>query len=163
MAASVKGIAVPLRKETTQNSLVVRAGACLCALPLAMVVETLRPLAVERLPGAPEGVLGVSVVRGRPTPVVDARRILEQGCAEPATRLVTLRLGSRSAALAVDAVLGVRSIEAARLEAMSPILGAGAELASAIGSLDDELLLVLRAARLVPNEVWAALTRSEEP
>ncbi len=146
--------------DTTQDALVVRAGTCVCALPLRMVGETMRPLPIEQLPGAPDGVLGVSVVRGRPTPVVEARRVLEQDGAEPAARFVTLKLGSRAAALAVDAVLGVRSIEAQHLESMPPVLGTGAPAAAALGTLDRELLLVLTATRLVPDAVWETLART---
>ncbi|MFL5302954.1 MAG: chemotaxis protein CheW, partial [Anaeromyxobacteraceae bacterium] len=53
------------------NVLLVRAGSRLCALPLACVVETLRPLHTSPLAGTPACVSGVAVVRGAPTPVVD--------------------------------------------------------------------------------------------
>jgi purine-binding chemotaxis protein CheW len=76
-------------------------------------------------------------------------------------RFVSLRLGERSAALAVDAVLDVRSLAAGDLKEIPPLLReAGADLVSAIGALDTELLLVLEAARLVPESIWSAIEAS---
>ena len=43
----------------------------LAALPLEHVVETMRPLPVEPLGDAPRFILGLSIVRGEPIPVVD--------------------------------------------------------------------------------------------
>jgi purine-binding chemotaxis protein CheW len=71
-------------------------------------------------------------------------------------------LGTRSAALAVDAVLEIRTLPAATLASISPLLGeATAGVVSAIGALDARLLLVLEAARLVPDSVWNAINPSK--
>jgi purine-binding chemotaxis protein CheW len=144
-------------------SLVCRVRGYVCALPLASVVETLRPLPIEPLRGAPPFVCGVSIIRGEPLPVVDAGLLLGGGQAR-ATRLVTLRVGARSVALAVDAVLGVRSFEPSALHAMPPLLReAGADTVSAVGNLDQELLLVLAGGRLVPEQVFASLDQEGAP
>jgi purine-binding chemotaxis protein CheW len=43
-----------------------------------------------------------------------------------------------------------------------PLLGeTGADLVSVIGALDAKLLLVLEAARLVPDSVWNAIKASK--
>lgn len=98
---------------------------------------------------------------GPPTPVIDAGRLLGLiGLPSPA-RFVSLRLGDRTAALAVDAVLDVRSLPAGTVADIPPLLReAGADLVSAIGALDTELLLVLEAARLVPESIWAEIEPS---
>jgi purine-binding chemotaxis protein CheW len=44
------------------RSLVVRVCARLCVVPLAHVVETMRPLPVERIAGTPSFVRGVSII-----------------------------------------------------------------------------------------------------
>jgi purine-binding chemotaxis protein CheW len=127
----------------------------LCALPLRDVIETLRPLPIEPLAGAPSYVCGLSILRGAPVPVVDVGLLLgvEQ---VRATRLVALRVGTRTAALAVGAVLGVRTL--AGDSALPPLLKQAAHGAiQTLGSLDRELLLVLEGARLVPEEVYALL------
>lgn len=88
--------------------------------------------------------------------------LLGAPCGEPG-RFVSLRLGERMAALAVDEVLGVRALPAALLDETPPLLDGGddAQLA-AIGARDAALLLVLRAARAVPEAVWQALDASAE-
>ena len=73
-------------------------------------------------------------------------------------RFVSLKLGERTAALAVDAVLDVCSLPAETLSNIPPLLlGGDAQLVSVIGALDAKLLLVLEAARLVPDTVWIAI------
>src|SRR5688572_15607941 len=56
--------------------LICRVSTRVCALPLDAVVETMRPLVVEPVAGAPGFVSGLSIVRGEPIPVVDAARLL---------------------------------------------------------------------------------------
>ena len=153
-------------------SLVFRARHHLCALPLGHVVETMRPLATEPLGAAPPYVLGLAVVRGGAVPVVEVARLLRLGAAprdaerpgrdEPATgaRFVGVRAGSRGgcARLAVDAVVGIRTIAAAALEALPPLMAEADDGAiGSIGRLDGELLLNLRAARLLPDEAAVVL------
>ncbi len=138
-------------------ALLCRARTRLCALPLRYVVETMRPLSVVPLAGAPQFVSGISVIRGTPTPVVDLGVLLLP--LEPAatTRLVTLRLGQRTVALALEGVLGVRGLPDT-LASLPPLLGDASTVSvSAVARLDEELLLVLEATRLVPDSVWAAL------
>jgi purine-binding chemotaxis protein CheW len=73
-------------------------------------------------------------------------------------RFVSLKLGERTAALAVDAVLDVGSLSAGMLADIPPLLReAGEQLVSVLGTLDTKLLLVLEAARLVPDSVWSAI------
>ena len=60
-----------MEQASGEQSVLVQAGLHLCALPLGAVIETLRPLPLRPLAGAPAGVLGVAVVRGSPVPVID--------------------------------------------------------------------------------------------
>jgi chemotaxis signal transduction protein len=69
-------------------------------------------------------------------------------------------LAERTAALAVDAVLGVCEISRASFAAIPPLLQQADAEWSALGTLDSKLLLVLQAARLVPDSVWPALRPS---
>lgn len=133
------------------------AGGRLCALPIGQVVETMRPQPIELLPGAPPFVSGLSIIRGVAVPVLDVARVLG---AEPvrATRFVTVLVGERQVAFAVDRILGVREIPGPLLAELPPLLrDAGADLVSAIASLDAVLLLVLSSARLAPTGLWGAL------
>lgn len=142
--------------------LLCRVGTRYCALPLTCVLETMRPLSVEPLAGMPCFVRGVAVIRGAPVAVVDAGALL--GPAEGASprRFVTIRSGDRQVALAVDEVLCVHELPPARLQALPPLVReTSAEVVSALGTLDRELLLILRAAHLVPEDVWQMLSSRE--
>ena len=143
--------------------LLVRAGTLTCAFPASEVIEIMRPLPVEPLENVPEFVCGVSIIRGAPVPVVDLRDLLSTPGDLPAARFVTVRAGDRPVALAVDAVFGLRELSPFSLGEMPPLLRQGrSEMIDAIGVRDEDLLLVLRACGVVPNEVLDALSNREE-
>lgn len=127
--------------------------ARLCALPLENVAETMRRLPIEPLAEMPASVLGLSIIRGQPVPVIEAGRLFDDTTAEP-KRFVTIKISNRLVALAVDSVLGVRSIEAASSSALPPLLGdATGAVVSAIAILDAEFLLFLRTVCIIPQEL----------
>jgi purine-binding chemotaxis protein CheW len=121
----------------------------------------MRPLPVESIAGLPAFVRGVSIIRGVPTPVVDLGAVFgAPGSA--AERFVTLRLGDRQVALAVNAVLGVRDLDRSAIQELPPLLrGASTDVIEAIGTLDEQLLVILRTGWEVPDEVWQALAAQE--
>lgn len=144
-------------------SLLCRVRSRSCALPLSNVIETMRPLPVELVSGAPRFLLGVSVIRGEPIPVIGARRLLGDPDGDPG-RFVTLRTGDRTVALAVDEVLAVRSVQELRVSKLPPLLrDVDSRLISAIGVLDAELLVVLSAARLYSGEAYSEAFGSDAP
>jgi purine-binding chemotaxis protein CheW len=140
------------------NTLVCRVRSRLCALPLAHVVETMRPLPVEPLPSTLPFVSGIAIIRGVPVPVVDAGSAL--GINEPPrpARFVSLRVEGRVVAMAVEGVVGVRELAAEALGELPPLLrDVGPQVVSAIGVLDAAFLVVLRVARILPDSTWHAL------
>jgi purine-binding chemotaxis protein CheW len=144
-----------------RRSLVVRVQTRVCAVPLEHVVETMRPLPLESIAGMPAFVRGVSIIRGVPTPVVDLGALLGAPSNE-FERIVTLRLSDRQVALAVNAVLGVRDLDLSAIQELPPLLGGtSTDLLEAIGTLDEQFLMVLRAGWELPDEVWAALAAQE--
>lgn len=134
-----------------EQLLICRVASKLCGLPLPDVVETMRPLPVQALANMPSFVSGLSLIRGRPTPVIDGRILLGSSAGLPATaRYVVLELAGRRIALLVDAVLGIRDVGAAELEQLPLVLrDSQAAQVGALGALDAELLLVLKQARLL--------------
>jgi purine-binding chemotaxis protein CheW len=134
--------------------LIVRVRSYKVALPVAHVVEQMRPLPVEEVRGTPPYVLGTSRVRGDAIPVMDLGRFLvgTAGPDSPPTtaRWVTVRVGARRLALVVDAVEGVRAADPRHLGALPGLLrDVDTDAVDALGVLDASLLMVLRAARLV--------------
>lgn len=138
--------------------LLCRARTRSCALPLSRLVETMRPLPIVSVTGAPSLVCGVSLIRGEPTAVVDVGALL--GAPEPSSfaRFVTVRAAGRWVALAFEAVLSVQEIPAESMATLPPLLRGATEAAvSAVAALDAELLFVLDGARAVPDTVWPLL------
>jgi purine-binding chemotaxis protein CheW len=128
-----------------------------CAVPLSHVVETMRPLPIDPIAGMPPFVRGLSVIRGAPTPVVDLGALLGTP-ARAAERFVTLRVGDRRVALSVGAVLGIRELDASTIPSLPPLLkNAEQGAVEAIGTLDAELLIILRAGWLLGGDVWQAI------
>ena len=75
---------------------------------------------------------------------------------------MTLKLDGRQVVIGVDSIVGLMNLELAQLGALPPLLrNVSADLMESFGSLDAQLLLVLRAARIVPDEVWATLAQTE--
>ena len=75
-------------------ALLIRGGGPVFALPLESVAEVMRPLPIEPLGGMPAFVLGVSVIRGLPTPVADLTGLVG-GVSVPPSRFVTVRANGR--------------------------------------------------------------------
>jgi purine-binding chemotaxis protein CheW len=131
--------------------LLCRTGSRHFALPISHVVETMRILPIESLAGAPPMVCGLAIVRGVPTPVVDAALLFGT---EPGRRdrMVTVRVGRRIVALAAEAVVGIRMVPAEALAALPPLLSDAGAVA-ALKPLDQDLVFFLHAARIVPDDV----------
>jgi purine-binding chemotaxis protein CheW len=147
----------PVTSASPASWLMCRVDDRLLAVPLARVVETMRPLPMRPVSGVPSFVLGLSVIRGAPAPVLDVGSVLGAPGGR-AGRFVTIRCGPRLVALAVESVLGIRNLADATLVGIPPLIGVlDRTVLSAIGTLDSDLLLVLTEARLVADEVWARL------
>jgi purine-binding chemotaxis protein CheW len=140
--------------------LVTRIGGMACAFPIEQVIEVMRPPPIEplgRSDGALAAIDGVAMIRGTPTPVVDARRLLGLSPAR-AARIVIVRIADRSLGVLVDDVIGVQGIERDMLSPLPPLLhGANRDSVSAIGARDRELLVVLDAVRVLPEDSWQAI------
>jgi purine-binding chemotaxis protein CheW len=130
--------------------LIAKVGALTCAIPIAHVVETMRPLPVEPLGHGAAYVCGVALIRGVPTVVIDTAKLLAT-TSTGTQRFVIVRLADRKAALMVDAVIDIRSLGG--LGALPPLVAsASGDTIRAIGAIDAGLIVVLEAARLVQLE-----------
>jgi purine-binding chemotaxis protein CheW len=56
-----------MKPGTGRKALILGVQRRMCAVPLANIIETMRPLPTEAISGAPSFVLGVAIVRGIPT------------------------------------------------------------------------------------------------
>jgi purine-binding chemotaxis protein CheW len=144
--------------DGAKRFLIVRLRSCACAIPITHIIETMRPLPVEPLSGVPSFVRGISIIRGIPTPVVDLGAALGSA-SEHAKRFVTLRVGDKQVALSVNNVLGVRDLGTlAKLRELPPLLQtASKDVVETIGTLDEQVLMILRAGWELPDEVWKTM------
>jgi purine-binding chemotaxis protein CheW len=128
-----------------------------CAVPVAATIETLRPLPLERLPGAPRGILGVSIIRGATVPVVDMAALFDEPEGS-ASRWVLVRAGERRLGLAVSRLIGVCEIDEAA-EVLGPAGAAlvAAPFVTAVATHAGRLLAVLDVARILPEARAGAL------
>jgi purine-binding chemotaxis protein CheW len=143
--------------------LLVRIGTRLAALPVRDIVEVLRPLAVQRIEGAPAFVSGLAIVRGTPTPVVDLRVLLGAPADSAPSRWVSARLQERRVALSVDAVVGTRTLEADALGRLPALLEGASDAVASLGRLDQQLLVLLQASRGLLEAVDAAAAAGPRP
>lgn len=142
--------------------LIVREGSRHCALPVSAVIETMRPLPVEPVGELPAFILGLSVIRGAPVPVLDLGRLLGlEGGRRAISRFVSLRVdGKRRAAMAVEAVLELRHLDASVFDLMPGLPVGGNHPLDGVGVLDSKLLLLLRTSRIIPQEAWEEMGKA---
>lgn len=144
------------RANVAESALLCQVGALVCGLPLKHIIETMRPLPVSPFEGMPPFVSGLSIIRGLPVPVVDLGRLLTDDRDARCERWVLTHAEGRHVALAVERVIGVRSLSA--LSALPPLLGeASAEFVSRVGALDARVLVMLESSRILPEAVRASL------
>lgn len=140
------------------RAVVFSVGSRLGALPIEHVDEVMRPLPLERLQNEHPFAAGASLIRGRPVPVLDVETLFGEVAAGNIGRFITVRVGSRLVALAVTRVIGVWDAHSLGLGEVPPLLeSAAAGAIEAVGCLDEQLLTVLNAGRIIPEALWAEL------
>ncbi len=143
--------------------LICRSDSLLYAIPLAQVIETMRPLPVKQVADMPAFVLGISIVRGEGVPVLDTALLVSASAGTRPARYVTIKINARTACLAVDEVIGIRHVPPAlRVDVPRLLHQSNSEILAAIGTLDAELLVVLQSAHLISDELWRAINHSAE-
>lgn len=120
-----------------------RIGGHAFALPVPDVLEVHRAVAVDPLPGAPEGVVGVVEVRGELVAVLDLRvRLgLPRRDVSPSDALVTVALGERRLLLLVDEASGVEAIPRTRLHDAAELVPGGWYLRDVAGTPTGPLVI----------------------
>ncbi len=116
------------------------------------VQEINRMQVVTRVPNAPAYVDGVISLRGKVIPIVNTRRRLGIEPREPDkdTRIIVVELRGTILGLVVDAVSKVMRLSPALTEAPpSMVAGLDANLITAVGKVEDRLLLILDLDRLL--------------
>jgi purine-binding chemotaxis protein CheW len=119
------------------------------------VQEINRMLDVTRVPNAPEYVDGVINLRGKVIPIIDLRRRfgMERKEHDKNTRIVVVELSGKVVGFVVDAVSEVLRIPKSVTEPPPPIVaGVEAEYITAVGKLDDRLLILLELEKVLSGD-----------
>ena len=123
------------------------------AVPVDVVVESVRAVAVTPLPKAPGVVEGVIDLRGAVVPVFDMRLRFRRAsrAVSPADHFVIVHAGARLAALHVDQVLDLIEVDDAAVATLDGRVRA--EHVAGVATLADGLALI--------HDVATFLTRAE--
>lgn len=116
------------------------------------VQEINRMSEVTRVPNAPDYVEGVINLRGKVIPIIDLRKRIGMPNKEKDkdTRIVVVELDSKVVGFVVDSVNEVLRINKNITEPPPPMVsGIDSEYITAIGKLDDRLLILLDLERIL--------------
>ena len=129
-----------------------RLGDDLFAAPIEAVERVLRYQPPRAVPNLPPWIAGVIEYGERIVPVIDLRRRFDLPAvpSTPQMRLLVLTTGGEWAAVLVDAVLDVRTVQAADLVPPPPLFrGLSAEYLRGVMRRDEQLVIVLDSDRLL--------------
>jgi purine-binding chemotaxis protein CheW len=119
------------------------------------VQEINRMVEITRVPNAPEFVSGVINLRGRVIPIVDLRRRFgfPDRAADKDTRIIVVELSGQVLGFIVDAVREVLRIPRSVTEPPPPMAaGIGSEYITAVGKLEDRLLILLDLEKILVEQ-----------
>lgn len=119
------------------------------------VQEIIRMINITNVPNSPEFVEGVINLRGRVIPVIDLRTRLgmEKQEHDKNTRIVVVDIDGKTIGFIVDSVSEVLRIPRSITEAPPPLTtGINAEYITAIGKLEDRLIILLDLERILHEE-----------
>ena len=125
------------------------------------VQEINRMLDVTRVPNAPEYVDGVINLRGKVIPVINLRRRfgLDRKEYDKDTRIVVVELSGKIVGFVVDAVSEVLRIPKNVTEPPPPfVAGVDAEYVTAVGKLEDRLLILLDLEKVLSRDAKSRLS-----
>jgi purine-binding chemotaxis protein CheW len=126
------------------------------------VQEIILPMAITKVPKAPEFVEGVINLRGKVIPVIDLRRRfgLKSKAQDKYTRIIVIEINQMIVGFVVDSISEVLRIPANTVEPPPPVVaGLESEYISGVGKLEDRLLILLDLDRLLSREDVEALSQ----
>jgi purine-binding chemotaxis protein CheW len=124
------------------------------------VQEINRMVAITRVPNTPAYVEGVINLRGKVIPIIDLRMRfgLDRKQEDKNTRIIVVEISGKIVGFVVDSVSEVLRIPKSVTEPPPPIVaGIEAEYITAVGKLEDRLLILLDLDKILSTEETAQL------
>ncbi len=131
------------------------------AVDILIVQEINRMIEVTKVPNAPEFVEGIINLRGKVIPIIDLRSRLGMPPKEydGRTRIIVVEIDSKVIGFIVDSVSEVLRIDESITEPPpSAVAGIDSEFITAVGKLDDRLLILLDLERILTEKETEALS-----
>lgn len=126
------------------------------------VQEIIRTMEITKVPRAPEFVEGVINLRGKVIPIIDLRRRfgLSSKAYDNHTRIIVIEINSMIVGFVVDSVSEVLRIPVSTVEPPPPVVaGLESDYISAVGKLQDRLLILLDLDKLLSADDLEQLTQ----
>jgi purine-binding chemotaxis protein CheW len=127
---------------------------------ILQVQEINRMLDVTRVPNAPEFIDGVINLRGKVIPIINLRRRfgMERKERDKNTRIVVVELSGKVVGFVVDAVQEVLRVPRSVTEPPPSLVGGlKAEYITAVGKLEDRLLILLDLEKVLTQDQQRSL------
>ena len=124
------------------------------AINILIVQEIIKLLKITKVPNAPNFVEGVVNLRGRIIPVINLRTRLgmDEKKYDAETRIIVVDLSDKTIGFIVDEVKEVLRIPKSITEPPPEIVsGVDSEYITAIGKLEDRLLILLDLTKILSN------------
>lgn len=128
------------------------------------VQEIIRLVEITRVPNAPSFVEGVINLRGKVIPVIDLRKRIGMESIPPSSesRIVVVELENKIIGFLVDCVNEVLRISQSITEPPPPIIaGINADYITAIGKLEDRILILLDLEKILDTNQKADLSQMD--
>ncbi len=125
------------------------------------VQEIIKIISITKVPNSPHFVEGVINLRGRVIPIIDLRvRLgLDKIAHTNDTRIVVVELGGKTVGFIVDEVNEVLRISKSITEAPPELVtGVDSEYITAVGKLEDRILILLDLDKVLNNDEKNQLT-----
>lgn len=154
----------PSNPETSQSKLLqlvsFHIGDEEFAIDILNIQGINRMMEITRVPNSPYYVEGIINLRGQVIPVVNLRKRLGFEPKEPTkeTRIIVVEIANRVIGFIVDSVNEVLRISSAITEPPPPMVaGIDSEYITAVGKLDDRLLILLDLEKVLSGEDYKTL------
>ena len=134
-------------------------------IEILQVQEIIRMREVTVVPRAPDFVEGMINLRGHIIPVIDLRVRLQLEAAPRtrSTRIMVVRMGTKTVGMIVDAVSEVLRVPSDIIELPPPLVsGIDTRFINGIGRLEQKILILLDVEKILEDQEMEDLTRMDE-
>ncbi|MCS7053245.1 MAG: chemotaxis protein CheW [Ignavibacterium sp.] len=124
-------------------------------IDILKVEEIIRLISITKIPNAPDFIEGVINLRGKVIPVIDLRTRLkrEKKQHDNNTRVIVVEVNGRTVGFIVDSVREVLRVPKSITEPPPSIVaGVDSEYITAIGKLEDRLLILLDLEKVLSHK-----------